>query len=415
MPDIEIDSLLNDINNVQQIEIIPSLLEVVCRTTGMGFAAVARVTTDRWIACSVRDEIDFGLKPGGELRIETTICNEIRQSGNVVIIDHVANDELYRDHHTPRIYGFQSYISVPIVLKDGEFFGTLCAIDPAPARLNNSHTIALFTMFADLISFHLETIEVLHASKRTINRLNTQATDMMEENRQYQFVSDHNLAEPLRKLCVFSNMLIDATEKEGTPKIRHLAQKINSSAEQFSMMMKDMSKYTSLSDKGLTHERIDLSGVIAGVRTQLTDLIIHKNATVKSERLHEVRGVRFHIEQLFFNLIVNALTFNRANVPPEVIISSHHILGSELNEMLGVDPAIRYLQIDVQDNGRGIEAPELEKIFYIFSKVSHTESVDGYGIGLAYCRKIAKLHGGFISVSSQPGVGSIFSVTLPLA
>jgi signal transduction histidine kinase len=415
MPDIEIDSLLNDINNVQQIEIIPSLLEVVCRTTGMGFAAVARVTTDRWIACSVRDEIDFGLKPGGELRIETTICNEIRQSGNVVIIDHVANDEMYRNHHTPRIYGFQSYISVPIVLKDGEFFGTLCAIDPAPARLNNSHTIALFTMFADLISFHLESIEVLHASKRTINRLSTQATDVMEENRQYQFVSDHNLAEPLRKLCVFSNMLIDATENEGTPKIRHLAQKINASAEQFSMMMKDMSKYTSLSDKGLTHERIDLSGVIAGVRTQLMDLIVHKNATVKSERLHEIRGVRFHIEQLFFNLIVNALTFNRPNVPPEVIVSSHHILGNELNEMLGVDPAIRYLQIDVQDNGRGIEAPELEKIFYIFSKVSHTESVDGYGIGLAYCRKIAKLHSGFISVSSQPGFGSIFSVTLPLA
>jgi len=415
MPDIEISSLLNDINKVQQIEIIPSLLEVVCRTTGMGFAAVARVTTDRWIACSVRDEINFGLKPGGELRIETTICNEIRQYGNVVIIDHVANDELYRDHHTPKIYGFQSYISVPIVLKDGEFFGTLCAIDPAPARLNNSHTIALFTLFADLISFHLESVEVAHASKRTINRLNNQVADAIEENRQYQFVSDHNLAEPLRKLCVFSNMLVDATEHEGTPKIRHLAQKINSSAEQFSMMMKDMSKYTSLSDKGLTYERIDLHDVIAGVRTQLTDLIIHKNATIKNERLHEIRGVRFHIEQLFFNLIVNALTFNRPNVPPEVIISSHNILGNELNEMLGVDPAIRYLQIDVQDNGRGIEAPELEKIFYIFSKVSHTESADGYGIGLAYCRKIAKLHGGFISVSSQPGLGSIFSVTLPLA
>lgn len=415
MPDIEIDSLLNDINNVQQIEIIPSLLEAVCRTTGMGFAAVARVTTERWIACSVRDEIDFGLKPGGELRIETTICNEIRQSGNVVIIDHVADDEMYHDHHTPKIYGFQSYISVPIVLKDGEFFGTLCAIDPAPARLNNSHTIALFTLFADLISFHLESVEVMQASKRTINRLSARVTDALEENQQYQFVSDHNLAEPLRKLCVFSNMLVDATEKEGTPKIRHLAQKINSSAEQFSMMMKDMARYTSLSDKGLTYERIDLGSVITEVRTQLTDLVVHKNATVKSEALHEIRGVRFHIEQLFFNLIVNALTFNRPNVPPEVVISSHHILGNELNELLGVDPAIKYLQIDVQDNGRGIEAPELEKIFHIFSKVSHAESVDGYGVGLAYCRKIAKLHGGFISVSSQPGLGSIFSVTLPLA
>jgi signal transduction histidine kinase len=415
MADIEIDSLLNDINNVQQIEIIPSLLEVVCRTTGMGFAAVARVTTDRWVACSVRDEIDFGLKPGGELRIETTICNEIRQSGNVVIIDHVANDETYREHQTPRIYGFQSYISVPIILKGGEFFGTLCAIDPAPARLNNSQALVLFTLFADLISFHLESIEVMQASKRTFSRLHAMAGDVQDDEQQYQFVADHNLTEPLRKLCVFSNMLMDATANEGTPKIRHLAQKINSSAEQFSMTMKDMARYTGLSENGLVYERIDLNSVMTEVRTQLADLVIHKNATIKIERLHEIRGVRFHIEQLFFNLVVNALTFTRPNVSPEVTISSHHILGKELNEMLGVDPAIRYLQVDVQDNGRGIEAPELEKIFHIFSKVSYTEPVDGYGVGLAYCRKIAKLHGGFISVSSQPGVGSIFSVTLPLA
>ena len=71
---------------------MPTILEVVCRTTGMGFSAVARVTEDRWIACAVRDEIAFGLKPGGELKLETTICNEIRQSGQLVVIDHVAED-----------------------------------------------------------------------------------------------------------------------------------------------------------------------------------------------------------------------------------------------------------------------------------------------------------------------------------
>jgi hypothetical protein len=89
---------------------------MVCRTTGMRFAAVARVTEDRWIACSVLDEIDFGLKPGGELKVETTICNEIRQSREPVIINHVAEDEAWCAHATPALYGFQSYISVPIIL-----------------------------------------------------------------------------------------------------------------------------------------------------------------------------------------------------------------------------------------------------------------------------------------------------------
>jgi GAF domain-containing protein len=125
-----------DLAAIDRIQAMPTILEVVCRTTGMGFAAVARVTEDRWIACAVRDDIQFGLKPRGELKVETTICHEIRQAGTPVIINHVAADEHYCGHHTPVTYGFESYISVPIVLQDGTFFGTLCAIDPRPARLN---------------------------------------------------------------------------------------------------------------------------------------------------------------------------------------------------------------------------------------------------------------------------------------
>ena len=72
---------------IAAIDAVPTILEVVCRTTGMGFAAIARVTEDSWIACAVRDEIAFGLEPGGELEVETTICDEIREHGEPVIID----------------------------------------------------------------------------------------------------------------------------------------------------------------------------------------------------------------------------------------------------------------------------------------------------------------------------------------
>src|ERR1700728_3466913 len=101
-----------DIDAVNAVSVVPTILDVVCRLTGMGFAAVARVTSDRWIACSVRDDIAFGLEPGGELEIETTICHEIRQSGHAVIIDHVAEDPAFCAHRTPAMYGFQSYISM---------------------------------------------------------------------------------------------------------------------------------------------------------------------------------------------------------------------------------------------------------------------------------------------------------------
>ncbi|UIN36886.1 ATP-binding protein [Methylobacterium oryzae] len=145
-----------DILGVESIAAVPTILDVVCRTTGMGFAAVARVTEDRWVACSVSDDIAFGLKAGGELKVETTICHEIRQGGKAVVINHVGEDPTYRGHPTPALYGFQSYISMPIVLPDGMFFGTLCAIDPKPANLNTPAIIGMFKMFADLIGFHLD-------------------------------------------------------------------------------------------------------------------------------------------------------------------------------------------------------------------------------------------------------------------
>jgi GAF domain-containing protein len=150
------DDLADDLAAIVKIDAVPTILEVVCRTTGLGFAAVARVTEDRWIACAVRDEISFGLRPGGELQVDTTICDEIRNSGQPIVIDHVAEDDIYCGHPTPRMYGFQSYISMPIYRPDGRFFGTLCAIDPKPARVNTPTTIGMFKLFADLIGFHLD-------------------------------------------------------------------------------------------------------------------------------------------------------------------------------------------------------------------------------------------------------------------
>ena len=83
-----------DIDAISAIDAVPTILNVVCRVTGMGFAAVAHVTEERWICCAVQDEIQFGLLPGGELKVETTICHEIRQGREAVVIDHVAEDQI---------------------------------------------------------------------------------------------------------------------------------------------------------------------------------------------------------------------------------------------------------------------------------------------------------------------------------
>src|SRR6476646_6407879 len=110
-----------DIDSVGGIQAVPAILDVVCDVTGMGFAAIARVTQNRWVCLAVKDKIAFGLRPGDELKVETTICREVRDNRQPVVIDHVAQDEIYCGHPTPEMYGFQSYISMPIFLSDGSF------------------------------------------------------------------------------------------------------------------------------------------------------------------------------------------------------------------------------------------------------------------------------------------------------
>ena len=94
-----------DIAAIQRIDAVPKILTVASRTTGMGLVAIARVTDDRWVCCAALDQI---MKPGTELELDTTICNEVRKPGEPVIIDDVSLDGPFCKHAAPGLYGFRS-------------------------------------------------------------------------------------------------------------------------------------------------------------------------------------------------------------------------------------------------------------------------------------------------------------------
>ena len=158
----------------------------------------------------------LAFKPGGELVVETTICHEIRQSHQAVAIDHVAEDEFFCGHHTPAQYGFQSYISIPIILTDGSFFGTLCAIDPHPARVNNPETIGTFKLFAELIATHLNAIDRLEQSEATLS--SERKTSELRE--QFIAVLGHDLRNPLAAIAAGARMIAKAKSLEDTARGR---------------------------------------------------------------------------------------------------------------------------------------------------------------------------------------------------
>ena len=146
MPDLNAETIA-----LGRDERLRAMLRDICAATGMGFAAVARVTEQRWIACQVEDRIAFGLDPGGELNIHETICEEIRDSGEAIVIDDTSDDIKWSRHPVPVLYGFKSYCSFPVYLDDGSFFGTLCAIDPAPRQLSDEAIVALFSRYAKAV------------------------------------------------------------------------------------------------------------------------------------------------------------------------------------------------------------------------------------------------------------------------
>ena len=301
-----------DIAAVQGIAAVPRILEVVCRSTGMGFAAVARVTEQRWICCAVRDEIAFGLTPGGELEVETTICHEIRQSGEAVIIDSVADDMAFCGHHTPAQYGFQSYISMPIVLADGSFFGTLCAIDPRPARLNTPQTIGMFKLFAELIATHLDAARRVAASEARL--LGERETSELRE--QFIAVLGHDLRNPLASISAGTNLLVRGSRD---------------SAPILALMQQSVARMSALIDNLLDFARGRLGGGIAlnravqPLKQVLDHVIAELRSSFPANRIESyldlpqpVHCDSGRIAQLLSNLLGNALIHGTADSPVRV-------------------------------------------------------------------------------------------------
>nr|WP_246704070.1 GAF domain-containing protein [Rhizobium sp. P38BS-XIX] len=205
--DQSLNDYQSDIDAVAGIAAVPTMLDVALRMTGMGFAAIARVTEARWITCSSLDHVGFGLNPGDELPIESTLCNEIRDHRQVIVFDDAQTSDLYRDHHTPRIYGLRSYISMPVIRADGSFWGTLCAIDPKPAKVDNPQVVGTFKLFAELIAHHLDAADRLRKTEASLQC----ERELSELREQFIAVLGHDLRKPLAAVDAGTSRLL----KEG--------------------------------------------------------------------------------------------------------------------------------------------------------------------------------------------------------
>ncbi len=154
------DEILQDISKavaaIGRINSVPTLLAVLRETTGMRFAAVVRVTEKIWTVCAVQDDLQLGIKAGAPFALRTNLAFESQSSREPIIVEHASTDSRYPPAAGSRIYPVESYISVPIFLPNGRYFGNLCAFDPRPLSVSEPHVVSMFTRFATLIASQLE-------------------------------------------------------------------------------------------------------------------------------------------------------------------------------------------------------------------------------------------------------------------
>ena len=382
-----------DIEAINRIPITNSILEIVCNITGMGFAAIARVTNKKWVACSIRDTIAFGLQPGGELVLESTICNVIRQCHQPVVIDNVDTDEEYKHHSTPAMYGFKSYISVPIFLKNKSFFGTLCAIDPKPAKLSTSAIKGLFQRFAELLSFHLSTMEELDISQSKIEEENKNK----EIREQFIAILAHDLSNPVGAIANGAELLTMMTDQEDILRIVSI---IKNSAIRTNILIKNMLDFASGRmgggiqtniEKNIPIEKI-LKQVITETNTIWPDKVIHFESMITKP----VNADGNRLAQLFANLLRNAVTYSKPCTP--VLIKAI----TEQNN----------LKISLSNAGEPITPEKMERLFQPFYRGTSNKGQQGLGLGLYIASEIAKAHKGKLEVTSDENV-TCFTLTLP--
>lgn len=383
----------SDIEMLAGSETVGTLLETVMLATNMRFAAVARVTTDRWVACRTVDEVNFGLSEGDEIGIDQTFCQSVRETSEKVLFNDVATDEVYRNHPIAAQFGIVSYASIPIRRSNGSFFGTLCAIDTEPRDVKNPRVVAMLELFADTIGRSLETEERLEAQER-----------LVEHERQMAAVQEEFVAvlgHDLRNSVAALNAGVRQLDREP---LSDKARKI------LPLMGSSIHRMSELIDNIMLHAKSRLGG---GIRISATP-----DAALEEALNHVIEEVRAAAPDHEISVDLNfdrPVSCDAARVAQAVSnLLSNAVRYADEGSEIAVRGSVTDAEAEISVANRGAPIPDglKEKLFQPYQRGDQTK-VEGLGLGLHIASSIAVAHSGRIDVACEDGV-TTFAFRLPL-
>lgn len=230
---------------------------------------------------------------------------------------------------------------------------------------------------------------------------------------QFAYVASHDLQEPLRKIQTFATRILETENDNLSERGKDYFHRMQASSTRMQQLIVDLLAFSraNVAEKHL--ENTDLNQVLQNVQEQLSDIIHAENAVIKSDVLPVREVIVYQFEQLFMNLIANALKFIGPERAPVIEIRSGEVPGAAI-PLAGVDVTRHYQYISFADNGIGFEPQYKDRIFQVFQRLHNRSAYEGTGIGLAICKKIVENHKGLIDAVGKPGVGSTFIIYLPI-
>lgn len=277
-------------------------------------------------------------------------------------------------------------------------------------------SLSLVSLFLIIYSY----LSISHELKQKVifqNELEIKIGELNRSNselEQFAYVASHDLQEPLRKIRSFGDRLLMRHASQLDDDAKQSIEKMQNASSRMQKLIDDLLSFSRFSTVTEQFEHVQLSTILTEVLNDLEVTIRQKNAIITVNELPEIEAIPSQVHQVFQNLISNALKFSHEGITPVISIRSSLVKGTELTIEPASPSAESFYKIDVSDNGIGFDEKYLDRIFIIFQRLHGRMEYGGTGIGLAVSKKIMNIHHGFITASSKPGEGSIFTLYFPV-
>lgn len=392
---------------------VEAILALVSDQLGLRTSFLTHITPEEnrnYIVAVHNDPDGCGLVAGSELPLEDTFCSAIAASGEArpLLISDTHADPTFRLHRASAASpGIRSFLGVPIVLNDGEFFGTLCAIDPESQNLTIQQADLLMVL-GRIIATQIERdreAAVRAEAEAEQAALYRAAQNAIREREALLSIASHELKNPLTALLGYAHLLQRRTVRETTlpERDKRAVDTIVAQAERMNRMLTDLLDISRLESGQFTLEQLplDLSTLVHAVVDEVVPTLVRHRVIIQdADSLIMVVGDDDRLAQVFRNLLSNAIKYSPHGGLVSIAIAAQD------------DQAC----VSIQDEGIGIPADALPRLFQRFYRApnSSASTITGFGIGLYVVKEIVTRHSGTISVTSTEGEGTTFTVQLPL-